>query len=173
MDGGGTTPTIPEIAGLWGVASLPSTDYGSADGDFTRADVLTWFDNIRLSDSDGGRLTAVLSSGLWKLAQNVLRGGASSDRYILEPMDYMNMGQSGAGMMEGATTFFYSGLAPASVTNPGLAFAADRVCVWFFGDSLALEYIPQLAAKDQYRMTAEVNAATVAPLKNAASIKQT
>ena len=171
LDGGGASASPPEIAGLWGVTNLPSTDYGAADPDYTRADVLAWFDNIRLSDSDGGRLTAVLSSGLWKLSQNVLRGGASSDRYMLEPVDYF--GQTGVGNMEGSLAFHYSGLAPSGVTNPGLAFAGDRVCVWFFGDSLALEYIPQLAAKDQYRLTAEVNSATVAPTKNAAKVNQT
>ena len=135
--------------------------------------MLAWYDSIRLSDSDGGRLTAVLGSDLWKLAQNVLRGGASSDKYLLEPMDYMNMGGSGAGMLEGATAFHYTALAPAGIVNPALAFAGDRVCLWFFGDTLALEYIPQLQATHQYRMTAEVNAATVAPTKNAASIRQT
>ena len=171
--GGGATATPAEIAGIWGTTSLPSTEYGATTSDFTRSDVLAWYDSIRLSDSDGGRLTAVLGSDLWKLAQNVLRGGVSSDKYLLEPMDYMGMGAPGAGIMEGAPTFHYSGLSPAGVTNPGLAFAADRVCLWFFGDALALEYIPQLAAKYQYRLTAEVNAATVAPTKNAASIKQT
>ena len=173
LDGGGATAAPPEIAGLWGTASLPSTDYGASDSDFTRADVLAWYDAIRLSDSDGGRLTAVLGSDLWKLAQNVLRGGASSDKYLLEPLDYMGMGGSGVGMLEGAMAFHYSALTPTGITNPALAFAGDRVCLWFFGDSLALEYIPQLATKDQYKMTAEVNAATVAPTKNAASIKQT
>jgi hypothetical protein len=173
LEGAGGTATPPEIAGLWGTTSLPVTDYGAADSDFTRSDVLSWYDSIRLSDSDGGRLTAVLGSGLWKLAQNVLRGGASSDKYLLEPLDYMGMGGSGAGMLEGAMAFHYSQLAPSGVTNPALAFAGDRVCLWFFGDALVLEYIPQLSAKDQYRMTAEVNAATVAPTKNAASIKQT
>ena len=173
LDGAGAMATPPEIAGLWGTANLPSTDYGASDSDFSRADVLTWYDSIRLSDSDGGRLTAVLGSDLWRLTQNVLRGGASSDKYLLEPVDYMNMGGSGAGMLEGALAFHYSALAPAGIVNPALAFAGDRVCLWFFGDTLALEYIPQLQATHQYRMTAEVNAATVAPTKNAASIRQT
>ena len=161
LDGGGTN----EISGLWGTTSLPNTDYGANDAAFSRDDVLDWANNVRLSDTDGGMNTFVLSSGLWKLCEKEPYAGSGAtvtSRFMLE-----------MGMMEGDMALHYSKLAPASIVNPGLYFKADRIVVFFWGNSLTLQAVPVMAAKEQYKMCAEVNYGVVQPLKNVARIKQT
>ena len=169
--GGGTD----EILGLWGTADVPNVDYGAAQADFTRDDVIDWFDHVRLSKADGGMYTCVMGDSLWKLCEKTPRGvdGTSSagytdiSAYLLEMMG-MHMG-----MMEGVEAFHYADFAPTGATDAGLMFKADRCVVWFWGDSLSLEWVPQLARKDVYKMCAEVNMEAFRPAQNIARIKQT
>ena len=41
----------------------------------TRQDALDLLDSVRLSKTDGGAYTGVLSTTFWKLCESVLRGG--------------------------------------------------------------------------------------------------
>ena len=160
--GGGTN----EISGLWGQTGVSEVEYGNSQADFTRADVLSWFNNVRLSKADGGMYTGVLSNSLWSLCQGTLRGGVSSSEYLLEM-------QNGMGMMEGENVYVYQDLSPASVVDPGLFVAADRVLVWLWGPSLNLEIVPQIARKDTLKMVAEANMTVQRPAQSVARIKQT
>ena len=168
LDGGGGN----EIAGIWGTTGVPNFDYGAAQSDFTRQDVLDFFDSVRLSKADGGMFTAILGTDLWKLCESVLRGGAASDMYLLEAMPSAAM-ETMMGMMEGVATFHYADLSPSGVTDAGLMLKANRQIVWFWGDSLALEYVPTLTRKESFKMVAECNSITYRPVQNTSRIKQT
>ena len=88
LDGGGGTAN--EIAGLWGRVSTATPDnaheYGAAATDFDRENILTTKNVVDLAKSDGGPGSWILGTGLYQLAENTLRGGASSERYLLEDM---------------------------------------------------------------------------------------
>ena len=122
--GGGTN----EISGLWGTTGVVNINNGAAQSNFDRTDAVDFIDAVRLAKTDGGMYIGVLSTTLWKLAERTLRGGNASDMYLLE-MDGDSMG-----MMEGERMYHYADLAPASITDPGLFFKADRVVVWFWGN---------------------------------------
>ena len=89
LDGAGSTGN--ELAGMWSIASLDNTDYGATDADFSRDDVLDWLNHVRLAKTDGMGYTAIMSSGLWQLAERTLKGGSASDTFILESNE-MGMG---------------------------------------------------------------------------------
>ena len=163
LGGGGTN----QITGLWGTTDVPNFDYGAGQGDFTRQDALDFLDSVRLAKTDGGMYTGVLSTTLWKLAESKLRGGNASDTYLLEATG------NGMGMMESEMMYHFADLSPSGAVDPGLFFKANRVVVWFWGDSLFLEYVPQLARKDVYKMCAEVNLVAYRPANNISRIKQT
>ena len=154
-----------EISGLWGLTGVDNTDYGAAQTDFARADVLAWFNAVRLAKTDGGMYTGVLSSTLWSLCQGTLKGGAASSEYLLEM-------EGGMGMMEGENVFHYADLAPTGATDSGLFFAADRVLIWLWGPSLNLEWVSNLARKDTFKMIAEANMVCQRPAQSVARIKQ-
>lgn len=166
-----------EITGIWGTTNVTNIDYGAGNANFDRNDILNLYDTVRLSKSDGGMFTAVLSNGLWKLAERTPRGLAGMvangltdiEMYLLEAMP----GSPHEGMMEREMAYHYHDLSPTSITNAGLFFAADRVFVPVFGDSLALEYVPTLARKDTYKLVIEANMIMHRPAENAARIKQT
>ena len=160
--GGGTD----EIGGLWGTTGVQNLDYGANQGEFIRQDALDFLDAVRLSKTDGGMYTGVLSTTLWKLAESKLRGGNASDMYLLEASGD-NMGQ-----MEGEAMFHFADLSPSGITDPGLFFKANRILIWFWGNSLTLDYVPQLARKDVFKMTAEVNMVAHRPANNISRIKQ-
>ena len=160
--GGGTN----EIAGLWGTTGVQNLNYGAAQTNFDRTDAVDLLDNVRLSKTDGMVYAGVLSSTLWKLCERTLRGGTASDMYLLE-MDGPHMG-----MMEGERMYHYADLAPSGITDPGLFFKADRVVVWFWGDSLTLEIVPELSRQDAYKMCAETNMRVQQPTQNVSRIKQ-
>ena len=160
--GGGTN----EIDGLWGTTGVQNVDYGANQQAFSRQDVLDFLDLVRLAKTDGGMYTGVLSTTLWKLCESVLRGGNASDMYLLE------IDGDGMGMMEGERIYHYADLSPSGVTDGGLFFKANRVIVWFWGDSLTLEYVPEVARKETYKMCAEVNMVAYRPANNISRIKQ-
>ena len=169
-----------EIAGIWGTANVVNTDYGAAQANFDRDDVLAFLNFVRLSDTDGMDPIIVASKGLWELMEKTPRAleGASGQgltevtRFLLDDIQRMTSG-SQMGMVEGAECFYYSGLAPTGINDPGLAFKPDRVIVWFWGDSLNLEFIPELKAGDTYKMCAEANAVFQRPSDNFSRIKRT
>ena len=170
LDGAGTL----ELDGIWGLTGVPNFNYGAAQTDFTRQDVLNLFDSVRLAKTDGGMFTAVLSTTLWKLCESVLRGGAASDMYLLEAMPSSMMGEMDfmRGMMEGVDTFHYADFSPGSSIDPGIMFKANRIICWFWGDSLSLDWVPQLARKEVFKMVAECNSVTYRPVNNVSRIKQ-
>ena len=151
--GGGTN----QISGLWGLTGVQEAKYGAAQTDFTRQDALDFLDLVRLAKTDGAMYTGVLSTTLWKLAESKLRGGDASDMYLLEATG------DGMGTMEGEMMYHYADLAPSGVTDPGLFFKANRAIVWFWGDSLFLEYVPTVARKETFKMCAECNVVAYRP----------
>ena len=170
LDGGGTH----QINGLWNTTGVQNTDYGAAIANFERDDIVDWFDDVRLSKTDGGMYTAVLGDSLWKLCEKTPRGidGTSSagftqiSQYLLETTT-PHMGQ-----MEREVVLHYADFAPSGAVNPGLFFAADRQMIWFWGDSLSLDFVPQLSRSDVWKMCAEVEFASYRPADNASRIKQ-
>ena len=163
-----------QIAGLWGTAGVANVDYGAAATNFERNDVLDWFDHVRLSKTDGGMYTAVAGDGLWQLMERAGRGfsGDAAAGYTNIPQFVMETTGPHMGMAEGEMVFHYADLAPSGVTNAGLFFKADRVLVWFWGDSLTLEHVPQVARKDVWKMCAEANMVAYRPAENVSRIKQ-
>ena len=171
--------TAPNLQGIWSQGSLPNINYGAGAADFDRQDILDLLNSVRLANTVGGGTIAVLSKGLWELAEKTPRGvdGTSSagyteiQRYLLDNIQYSDAGVMGT--MEGAPTFYYSDLGPTGITNPGLALKADRCVVWIWGDSINMEYVPTTAASLFYRTVIEANCDFEHPTKNMARIRQT
>ena len=161
IDGGGSTAN--EIAGLWGrVVAGHQHSYGAAQSDFTRTDVLTVKNHVDLAKTDGGPGSFILSSTLYQLAELTLRGGASSERYLLEDM-----------MMESRMAHHFADFVPTGVIDAGLYAKLDRCVLLIWGDSFMLTEIPVRARKSEYKMTVEANLAVVQPNQNLARIQQT
>ena len=167
------------LSGVWLTTGVVNHDYGAGDADLDRDDLLTVLNSVRLSNTDGSAPMMVASKGLWELLEKKPRGtdGTSSAGYteiqsfLLDNVMHSNSGVMG--MVEGAECHYYSDLSPDGVTNPGLVFKGDRAVVWFWGDSLALEYVPVTSANYFYRVVAEVNCDFELPASNFARIKQT
>ena len=161
LDGGGATAN--EVAGLWGRVSTASPDnthlYGSAITDFDRVDVLTTKNVVDLAKTDGGPGQWILGTGLYQLAENKLRGGASSERYLLENM-----------MMENRMVHHFADFAPSGTNDAGLFVKMDRCTVLVLGDSFQLQEIPVRARKSEYKLVVECNLAVVQPDHNLASL---
>lgn len=177
LDGAGSTSH--ELQGLWGeVLAANQVAYGATDADFGRDDVLTFLNNVLLSKADGSMPLVVASTGFWKVAQNTARrlagttsaGLAAVETFILDEIMYTPYTM---GMMEGVPVCHFAGLSPSGVTNGALCFKADRVVLWFWGDSLFLRYVPTSAAKDTWKMTAECGYGIVQPDHNLSRINQT
>ena len=172
-----------EITGLWGTTGVVNIDYGAAQSDFDRDDALAVLNSVRLSKTDGMAPIMVASKTLWELMEKTPRGiqGTAAqgltdvERFILDDIAYgADGGTMGPmGRVEGARCHYYADLAPTNITDSGLVFKANRVVVWFWGDSLALEYVPELARSDVYKMCAEVNMRVERPAENVSRIKQT
>ena len=164
LDGGGSTAN--EIAGLWGRVSTATPDnvheYGAAVTDFDRVDVLTTKNAVDLSKTDGGPGQWILGTGLYQLAENKLRGGASSERYLLED-----------GMMENRMVHHYKDFAPSGINDAGLFVKMDRCTVLVWGDSFQLQEIPVRARKSEYKLVVESNFSVVQPDHNLAAIRRT
>lgn len=164
LDGAGSGSN--EIAGLWGRISAANPDnmveYGAAQTDFARSDVLSLKNIVDLSKTDGGPGQFILSTTLYTLAEDTLRGGASSERYLLED-----------GMMEGRRVHHYKDFAPTGITDAGMFAKLDRVCVMIWGDSFQLQEIPVRARKNEYKMVVEANIGIVQEDYNLAGIRQT
>ena len=178
LDGGGSS--MNEIAGLWGRVSTATPDqvheYGAAPTDCTRADILAVKNLVALAKTDGSPGSFILSTAMWQLSENLLRGGNASDRYVLETMDGMGMMGSGSamvGMMEGRPAYHFQDFAPSGIVNPGLFAKLDRVTVFLWGRSFNLELVPVLARKDQYKLCVECNIGVVQPDHNLSAIRQT
>ena len=164
-----------EITGIWNKTGVQNVNYGANAAAFDREDVLDWVNNVRLSKSDGFLYTMVMGDSLWKLMEKTPRGtaGTSSAGYTEISQFLLETTGPHMGMAENEMAFHYSDLTPASVVNPGLFFKADRMVCWFWGDSLALEYVPTVSRKETFKMCAEVNAEMHRPAQNACRIKQT
>ena len=180
LDGAGSSSN--EIAGLYGRVSTSSPDkvheYGAAQTDFTRADVLAVKNLVALAKTDGSAGSFILSSTLWQLCEGTLRGGSASDRYLLESMPMEGMGMMGGmngmmGMMEGRPAYHYADFGPTGVTDAGLYAKLDRVTVFLWGSSFTLEQVPVLARKDQWKLCVEANIGVIQPDHNLAAIRQT
>ena len=163
------------ITGLWSKTGVQNVDYGAAATDFDRNDVIDWFDNVRLSKTDGMMFTAVMGDSLWKLCEKTPRGtdGTSSAGYTDISQYLLEINGPHMGTVEGQVAFHYADLTPASIVDPGLFYKSDRVVVWFWGSSLDLEYVPQQARKDVWKMCAEVNMEAYRPAQNVCRIKRT
>ena len=161
LDGEGSTSN--EIAGLWGRVSTATPDnahaYGAAQSDFQRSDLLTTKNVVDLAKTDGGPGQWILGTGLYQLAENTLRGGASSERYLLEEM-----------MMEGRPVHHYKDFAPSGTNDAGVFVKMDRCSVLIWGDSFQLQEIPVRARKSEYKLVVEANLAVVQPDHNLASL---
>ena len=164
-----------EISGIWNKTGVQNVNYGANAAAFDREDVLDWVNNVRLSKSDGFLYTMVMGDSLWKLMEKTPRGtaGTSSAGYTDISRFLLETTGPHMGMAENEMAFHYSDLTPASAVNPGLFFKADRMVCWFWGDSLALEYVPTVSRKETFKMCAEVNAEMHRPAQNACRIKQT
>ena len=161
LDGGGSGSN--EISGLWGRVSTATPDnahaYGAAQSDFQRSDLLTTKNVVDLAKTDGGPGQWILGTGLYQLAENTLRGGASSERYLLEN-----------GMMEGRMVHHYKDFAPSGTNDAGVFVKMDRCSVLIWGDSFQLQEIPVRARKSEFKLVIESNLAVVQPDHNLASL---
>ena len=177
------TGAANQLAGIWSTTNVVNIDYGATQSLFNRDDMLDVLNAVRLSNTDGAAPIMVASKGLWELSERTPRavqtfgpgttsGGGITDiqRFLLDDIMHQNMGHMG--MVEGAECFYYSDLTIASINDPGLVFKPDRAVVWFWGDSLNLEYVPQTSANYYYKMCAEVNADYQNPAENFARIKR-
>ena len=178
LDGAGSGSN--EIAGLWGRVSTATPDqvheYGAAPSDCSRADILAVKNLVALSKTDGSPGSFILSTTMWQLCENILRGGNASDRYVLETMDGMGMMGSGSamvGMMEGRPAYHFQDFSPTGITNAGLYLKPDRVTIFLWGNSFNLDIVPVLARKDQYKLCVEANMAVIQPDRNLSAIRQT
>ena len=184
LDGAGSSSN--EIAGLWGRVSSATPDkvheYGAAQSDLTRSDILAFKNLVALSKTDGGPGAFILATTLWELCESVLRGGAASDRYLLEPMmgDGMMMGgasggvrQGQTGMMEGKMTHHFADFSPTGITDAGLFARLDRCTVFLWSNSFFLEEVPILSRKSQYKLVVEANLGVIQPDYNLSAIRQT
>ena len=178
LDGGGSGSN--EIMGLWSRVSTATPDqvheYGAAPSDCSRADILAVKNLVALSKTDGSPGSFILSTTMWQLCENILRGGTASDRYVLETMDGMGMMGSGSamvGMMEGRPAYHFQDFAPSGIVNPGLYIKPDRVTIFLWGRSFNLELAPALARKDQYKLCVEANMSVIQPSYNLSAIRQT
>ena len=169
--GGGTN----QISGLWGTTGVKNVDYGAAQVNFDRDDVLDWYDHVRLSKTDGGMFTAVMGDGLWQLCERTPRGtdGTSSAGYTEISMYLLEPTAPHEGRMEREMAYHYKDFAPSGTNDAALFFKADRIMVWFWGQSLNLEYVPQTSRKDTFKMIAEVNYEAYRPVENVSRIKRT
>ena len=163
-----------EIQGIWGTTGVTNVDYGAAQANFDRQDVLDWFNHVRLAKSDGAMFTAVMGDGLWKLLEKTPRGtdGTSSAGYTEISQYLLETGAPHMGMVEGEQGFHYADLSPTGVEDAGLFFKADRCLLWLYGDSMFLEYVPQASRKTIWKLVAEANFIINRPAQNAARIKQ-
>jgi hypothetical protein len=175
LDGAGSGSN--EIAGLWGRVSTATPDqvheYGAAPSDCSRADILAVKNLVALSKTDGSPGSFILSTTMWQLCENILRGGTASDRYVLETMDGMGSGSAMVGVMEGRPAYHFQDFAPSGIVNPGLYIKPDRVTIFLWGRSFNLELVPVLARKDQYKLCVEANMAVIQPDSNLSAIRQT
>ena len=164
-----------EIQGIWGTTGVTNVDYGAAQANFDRQDVLDWFNHVRLAKSDGAMFTAVMGDGLWKLLEKTPRGtdGTSSAGYTEISQYLLETGAPHMGMVEGEQGFHYADLSPTGVEDAGLFFKADRCLLWLYGDSMFLEYVPQASRKTIWKLVAEANFIINRPAQNAARIKRT
>ena len=178
LNGGGSAAN--EISGLWSRVSAATPDrvheYGANQAAFTRSDVLTTKNLVALSKSDGSAGSFILSTSLWQLCEQTLRGGSASDRYLLESMGgmmQMDGGMAMVGEMEGRPTYFFQDFAPSGVVDAGLMIKPDRVTVFLWGNSFNLEYVPVMARKEQYKLEVLANMGVIQPDANLAAIRQT
>ena len=178
LDGAGSGSN--EIAGLWGRVSASTPDqiheYGASQTDFSRQDVLTTKNAVALAKTDGGPGAFVLSTTMWQLCESTLRGGAASDRYLLEPMmrDGMMMGSGMGqmGQMEGKMAYHFRDLSPTGITDAGLFARLDRCTVFLWGNSFVLEEVPIRARKTEYKLVVEANLGVIQPDHNLSAIRQ-
>ena len=161
LDGGGSTAN--QIAGLWARVSTANPDhqveYGAAQTDFGRSDILSCKNLVDLAKTDGGPGQWILGSGLYQLAENTLRGGTASERYLLEDM-----------MLESRMVHHYADFLPSGTNDAGLFGKLDRITVLIWGDSFMLQEIPVRARKNEYKMTVECNVSVIQPNENLARI---
>ena len=164
LDGAGSGSN--EISGLWGRVSTATPDnahaYGAAQSDFSRSDILTTKNVVDLAKTDGGPGQWILGTDLYQLAENTLRGGAASERYLLEDM-----------MMESRMVHYFKDFAPSGTDDAGLFAKMDRCCVLVWGDSFQLQEIPVRARKSEWKLVVEANLAVVQPDHNLSSIART
>ena len=159
--GGGSSSN--EIAGLWGrVLAAHQHNYGAAQTDFTRADVLTTKNMVDLAKTGGGPGQWILSTTAYELAEGVLRGGAASDTYLLE-----------MGMMESRMAHHFADFTVSGVTDPGIFVKLSQCVMLIWGDSFMLQEIPVRARKNEFKMVVEANLAIVQPDSNIARFQQT
>ena len=129
-----------------------NVNYGAAQTDFARADVLDVLESVQLAKTDGGVPIMTVGDSLWKLMRRTPRHLAGTDAqgytdvamFLLEGITRAAGGDMGGlmGMSEGASVYHYADLKPTGITAPGLVLKPDRAMMWLWGDSFALEYIP-------------------------------
>ena len=169
--GGGTD----EITGIWNKTGVTEHEYGAAPANLDRDDILDWYDAVRLSKTDGSAFTAVLSTNLWKLCERTPRAVEGHQQRRATPRSAcicLEPTMPHEGRMEREMAYLYQDLAPTGATDPGLFFKADRAIVWLFGGGFDVEYVPQLARKDVFKLCLEANMEMHRPAENAARIKR-
>lgn len=170
LNGGG--PSANEIAGLWGRVSTATPDqvheYGAAQTDHSRQDILAVKNLVDLQKTDGGPGQFILSTTMWQLCESTLRGGAASDAYLLEAM----MDGMGMGMMEGRAAYHYRDFSPAGIVDAGLFAKLQRCTIFLWNNSFLLEEVPVLARKTQYKLVVEAQLSVLQPDYNLSAIRQ-
>ena len=156
-------------------SGLNSTNYGAADANFERDDIVAVEGTMRANNPVGERLVWIISTGLEDLARKKRIGGTESVRFVAERNSgslfegIMNPNPGGMGIPYVSSTH----LGETGVTNPGVLLygSASIVPIWGGGIDVIVFNDPNNAA-DMYGFRLHANHAFVNP-NNGERIKQT
>ena len=156
-------------------SGISGTNYGAADANFDRDDIVGIEQSLRAQNPVGDMLIWIVSTGLEALARTKRIGGTESVRFVAERdsgslfMGIMNPNPGGMGIPYVSSTHFGEN----GVTNPGILMYGSASCVpiWGGGIDVIMFNDPNNAA-DMYGFRLHANHAFVNP-HNGYRIRQT
>ena len=156
-------------------SGIGNTNYGAADANFDRDDIVEVEGALRAKNPVGNNLVWIVSTGLENLARTKRIGGTESVRFVAERNSgslfegIMNPNPGGMGIPYVSSTHF----GETGVTNPGILMYGSASCVpvWGGGIDVIMFNDPNNAA-DMYGFRLHANHAFVNS-NNAHRIKQT
>ena len=155
-------------------SSIANTNYGAAQTNFARADVVAVEQDLRDQNPAAGDLVWIISTDLEQLARGTRVGGTESIRFVGERMmnmmyeGYMNRISDESGVHYVATTH----LGKATVNDPGFLVVGKYSVVPIWGDGIEVIIFndPELAGQ-RYGFRLHANHAIINPA-NARGIRR-